>query len=163
MSNLIEQSITKIIEATVHDLGFEIVKISLSGVETKTLEILIDRLDNQKVSIEDCQLVSRNISALLDIEDIIPDKYYLHLSSAGAERPLTKIEDYNKFTGREVKVKLKERVNNCGHFKGKIVKTENNSVEIEVKEGNIWIPFNQIKNAHLVMTDKMFRELLNKK
>ena len=57
------------------------------------VEIFIERLDGEKIEVGDCQLVSRNISAILDVEDIISGKYFLEVSSAGLERPLVKFQD----------------------------------------------------------------------
>jgi ribosome maturation factor RimP len=91
-----EQRVTNLIESTVTTLGFDIVKVIIHGTSTKVVEILIERIDGEKVQVNDCQIVSRNISAVLDVEDIIPGKYFLEVSSAGVERPLVKITDFEK-------------------------------------------------------------------
>ena len=150
MIQTLEQKIASIIEDTIKDLGFELVKVAMQGSTAKVLEILIDRIDGGNISIGDCRLVIRNISALLDVEDVIKSKYILQVSSAGIERPLINFQDYDRFTGRDIKVKLKELLNNCGHYQGKIVKAENNIVVLQVKEGQISIPFSLIKSGHLI-------------
>lgn len=158
----IEQKITTIIQDTLMDLGFEVVKITLRGSSFKVVEILIDRLDAQKITVQDCRTASKNISALLDVEDIISDKYLLEVSSAGIERPLVKFEDYIRFCGSEVIIKLKESLNGQTRYQGKILKAEDNKIYIHVKGKDIIISFDLIKNASLVFTDKMFQELLKK-
>ncbi len=159
-----EQKITEIIKQTLEDLGFEIVKISIKNAKIKILEILIDRLDGEKVSVIDCKKVSRNISTLLDVEDIFEYEYNLEVSSAGIERPLTSLQNYARFIGSNVQIRLKELMNNCGHYRGVIVSCDDNIINLKLKNNeNLKIPFDLIKSGHLVMTDEMFRKLLNSK
>lgn len=162
MTETIEEKITAIIKATLDNLGFEIVRVRLQGANFKVLEILIDRLDEQKITLADCRLASLNISALLDVEDIIKDKYYLEVASAGIERPLVKIEDYIKFLGREVKVRLKKQLEGAGHYQGKIAKVEDNKVYLDIKGQILIINLELIKSSNLILTDEMFKKLLNK-
>lgn len=163
MHQSVERRVTTIIKDTVSTLGFDLVKVSLQGTSSNVLEILIDRLDNTKVSIADCKVVSKNISALLDVEDVISDKYYLHVASCGIERPLVKFEDYYRFLNCDIKVKLKEPVEGKAKYKGVILKAENNNIEIITEDKKIIsIAFGNIKGANLVLTDEMFRNLLNK-
>ncbi|MCC8369588.1 MAG: ribosome maturation factor RimP [Rickettsia endosymbiont of Oxypoda opaca] len=159
----IEQQITSLIEETLTIMGFELVVVRLRGLNYKILEILIDRLDGEKVTIEDCRRVSQNISAILDVEDIIDDAYNLEVSSSGAERPLVKFADYNRFSGREVNIKLKALLNGKTRYQGKIIKAEDDKVYVNLKGEELVIDFNLIKNASLVLTDEMFKELLGKK
>ncbi len=162
MNQTVEQKIADIIQSTINSLGFDLVKVSFLGKNSNMLEILIDRMDNQKVSIADCQTVSKNISVLLEGEDIIKSKYYLSVSSAGVERPLLTLKDYDKFIGKDVKIKLKELLNGCGHYQGKIIKTYDDNIYLQIKGETLSIPFNLIKNAHLVFTEEMFKKSLNK-
>jgi len=162
MYQTITKKVSDIIQGTLKELGFDLVNVTLQGQKSKVLEILIDRFDDTKITIEDCKIANRNISALLDVEDVIKDKYYLQVSSAGVERPLFKFEDYVKSIGKEVKLKLTELLNNRGHYQGKIIKAKDDIIELQLKEGNISISFNLIKKAHLVLTDEMFRKLLSR-
>ena len=158
-----EQRVTNLIESTVTTLGFDIVKVIIHGTSTKVVEILIERIDGEKVQVNDCQIVSRNISALLDVEDIIPGKYFLEVSSAGVERPLVKITDFDKFAGREVKIRLKAAFNGNLTYKGQLLGVEGEKVKLKSKNIEMFFDYSNIKNAKLVLTDDMFRELLNKK
>ncbi len=161
MQNILEEKIAEIIAPTVGDMGFELVIVRIRGTNFKTLEILIDKLNEEKLAISECQEVSRHISALLDIEDLIDGAYCLEVSSSGIERPLVKFENYIRFVGREVKIKLKELLNGESRYQGKIIKAEDNKVYLRVINTEISIDYNLIKNARLVLTDKMFKELLN--
>ncbi len=159
----IEQQIIDAVQDNLKDIGFDLVKVTLKGSTHKVLEILIDRLDGKKVTIIDCRNSSRIISALLDVEDIISDKYFLEVSSAGIERPLIKFEDYTRFLGREATIKLKELLNGQTRYQGKIVKAEDNKIHLNNHGEDIVFSFDMIKKASLVLTDEMFRNLMNKK
>ena len=158
-----EKKITNLIEDTINALGFDLVKVIVRGVATKTVEILIDSKEDRQIQVGDCQLVSKNISPILDVEDAIPGKYFLEISSAGVERPLTKIADYQKFVGREIKIRLKEALNNNLSFKGKLLQVENENIKIQSKNVELSFIFDNIKSGKLVMTDEMFKKALNKK
>jgi len=158
-----EQRVTSLIESTVNTLGFDVVKVIIHGTSTKIVEILIERIDGEKVQVNDCQVVSKNISAMLDVEDIIPGKYFLEVSSAGVERPLVKITDFDKFAGREIKIRLKAAFNGNLTYKGQLLGVEGEKVKLKSKNIEMFFDYSNIKNAKLVLTDDMFRALLNKK
>lgn len=158
-----EQRVTSLIESTVNTLGFDIVKVIIHGTSTKVVEILIERIDGEKVQVNDCQIVSKNISAMLDVEDIIPGKYFLEVSSAGVERPLVKITDFEKFAGREVKIRLKAAFNGNLTYKGQLLGVDGEEVKLKSKNIEMSFDYSNIKNAKLVLTEDMFRALLNKK
>ncbi len=158
-----EQRVANLIESTVNTLGFDIVKVIIHGTSTKIVEILIERSDGEKVQVNDCQVVSKNVSAMLDVEDIISGKYFLEVSSAGVERPLVKITDFDKFAGREVKIRLKAAFNGNLTYKGQLLGTDGEKVKLKSKNIEMSFDYSNIKNAKLVLTDDMFRALLNKK
>ncbi|WP_347938876.1 ribosome maturation factor RimP [Rickettsia oklahomensis] len=156
----IEQQITNVIEESLMNMGFELVLVKFKGVNSKVVEILIDSLNGEKVSVEDCTKVSRTISAILDVENLIEDAYSLEVVSSGLERPLVKFENYNRFLGREVKIKLKESLNDKICYQGKIIKAENNKIYLKCEEQEVLIDYNLIKNANLVLTEEVFQKLL---
>lgn len=158
-----EQRITSLIESTVNTLGFDVVKVIIRGASTRIVEILIERIDGEKVQVNNCQVVSKNISAMLDVEDIILGKYFLEVSSAGVERPLVKITDFDKFAGREIKIRLKAAFNGNLTYKGQLLGVEGEKVKLKSKNIEMFFDYSNIKNAKLVLTDDMFRALLNKK
>lgn len=157
---VIEQQITSVIEDTLNDMGFELVLVSVKAINSKIVEILIDKIDGRKVTVDDCAKASNAISVLLDVEDLIADAYYLEVSSSGLERPLVKFEDYNRFSGREAKIKLKELLNNKARYQGKIIKAENNKVYLKCDKQEVIIDYGLIENANLVLTEEIFKKLL---
>lgn len=155
----LEQRISNLIEPKVEEMGFEIVKLSFCGGDRKILQILIDRLDNKYVTARDCQLLSREISVLLDVENVITDKYLLEVSSAGLERPLVKLKDYKRFIDRKIKIQLNKPIeeNNITKYKGQIIKVEDDIICIKHDGGYVKVKLADIKKARLVLTDKMFK------
>ena len=155
-----EEKIAALIETAINDLGLDLVKLTFQGGSRKILEVHIDRKDGNKVQVKDCRDVSRNISAILDVEDIIKDKYFLEVSSAGVERPLVKLEDFERFTGKEIKLKLKEPHNGKISFKGKLIEVKGRDIVIKSKNVQLVFAYDNIKGANLVLTDEIFRQLL---
>jgi ribosome maturation factor RimP len=93
------------------------------------LRIQIDRPGSgataeESVSVEDCARVSRDLSAVLDVEDVIPAAYTLEVSSPGLDRPLRSPAEYNRFTGRRAKLVVREAIDGQMFFKGRLAGTE---------------------------------------
>jgi ribosome maturation factor RimP len=82
------------------------------------------------VSVEECATVSRDLSAILDVEDVVPTAYILEVSSPGLDRPLRGATDYRRFTGRRVKLVMREKVDGQSFFKGRIEGVDDRDVII---------------------------------
>jgi ribosome maturation factor RimP len=87
------------------------------------------------VSVEDCAHVSRDLSALLDVDDVVPTAYTLEVSSPGLDRPLRKADDYRRFAGRRAKVVMREKVDGQGFFKGTLAGMDGQDVLIDGDDG----------------------------
>lgn len=153
--NKLEEQLSPIIE----NLGFEVVRIMTIGVKNPTLQIMIERKDRENLVVDDCALVSRAVSDLLDELDPIEGEYSLEVSSPGLDRPLTKFENFQRFTGYEAKIETKVEVDGRKRFKGIIAKTEDSEkiyIEMEGKEYEIL--FDDISKAKLVLNDALLAE-----
>jgi ribosome maturation factor RimP len=89
------------------------------------LRVQIDRpgpaaTAEESVSVDDCARISRDLSAILDVEDVVPDAYTLEISSPGLDRPLRNADDYRRFSGRRAKVVMREAVDGQKYFKGRL-------------------------------------------
>ena len=155
-----EEKIRLLVEPVIDSLGLELVKVNFQGGSRKVLEILIDRKDGNKVQIKDCREVSKNVSAILDVEDIIKDKYFLEVASAGIERLLVKLQDFERFLGREIRLKLKEPHNGKISFKGRLIEVKGKEITIKSKNVQLVFAYDNIKGANLVLTDEEFKQLL---
>ena len=102
------------------------------------------------VSVDDCARVSRDLSAVLDVEEIVPTAYTLEVSSPGLDRPLRHAEDYRRFTGRRAKLVMRDAVDGQKFFKGTIAGVEDNDVLIDEIEGRRHrVPIGVITRANL--------------
>lgn len=90
----LQARIAEIIEPTLTDMGFELVRVQLQGSQKQTLQIMADRADERPITVEDCETISRAVSAILDVEDPIGSAYVLEVSSPGIDRPLTRPEGF---------------------------------------------------------------------
>jgi ribosome maturation factor RimP len=102
------------------------------------------------VSVDDCARVSRDLSAMLDVDDFMPDAYTLEVSSPGLDRPLRHADDYRRFAGRRAKIVMREAVDGQMFFKGTLGGVEDNAVLIEGGDGKRHrVPFGVIRRANL--------------
>jgi ribosome maturation factor RimP len=74
----------------------------------------------ESVSVEDCARVSRDLSAILDVEDVVPSAYVLEVSSPGLDRPLRHADDYRRFSGRRAKLVMREAIDGQKFFRGRL-------------------------------------------
>lgn len=161
----LEGRITKIITPSLNELGYDVVKVIMIGDDNrKILQIMIERLDGINIGIDDCEKSSRQISAILDVEEPDLGKYNLEVSSPGIDRPLTRLKDFEKYKGYEAKLEVIDKINEKRKFRGRLAGTsgdtvilDTNIVSIEEPEKTqiIEIEFNNIKNAKLILNDEL--------
>ena len=119
------------------------------------LRVLIDRPGaaasaNESVSVKDCANVSRDLSAVLDVEDIVPTAYTLEVSSPGLDRPLRHADDYRRFSGRRAKIVMREAVDGQTFFKGRLAGVDGPLVLIDGDDGRRHqVPIGVITRANL--------------
>ena len=146
----LEQKIEKIIEPVVRDLGFEIVRVQLSGKQNPTLQIMAEPILGKVMTVEDCAMISRAVTAILDVDDPIQGNYTLEVSSPGIDRPLIKLQDFERFTGSEARIETLELIDGRKRFRGRLSVIQTGSVTIS-KDGMDWtIPFPSIRRAKLL-------------
>ncbi len=144
MANLEER-----LEPAVVGLGYELLCVELQGTgNDAVLRIYIDAPAG--IGIKDCEAVSRELSALLDVDDPIDTAYRLEVSSPGFDRPLVKPEHFQAYLGREAKVKLRSPVQGQRNFKGCIAACDDNRLNLEVDDECFEFPLADIERARLV-------------
>ena len=158
--------IAAIIEPALEDRGFRLVRVAISGREGKTVQVMAER-SNGTMTIEDCEAVSREISALLDVHDPIAGAYRLEVSSPGIDRPLVRPSDFEDWAGHEAKIELAEPIDGRKRFRGKLEGFEGGEVRVEVDLGDagrqvIGLPVGLVAEAKLVLTDELIREALRR-
>lgn len=157
----VEKTIADLIGPAVAGAGFELVRVKLMGGESRTLQIMAERPD-KTMSAEDCAVLSRLLSPLLDEADPIAGAYSLEVSSPGIDRPLTRLKDFEDWQGYEAKIELDRMIEGRKRFRGVLAGVEEGDVclDIEGEEETALIPFEWIAAARLVLTDELIRESL---
>lgn len=148
------EDIAALLEPEVESLGFELtdIEVSLSS-GGGVLRLFIDKPDSSPengVTLDDCEKVSRQVSAVLDVEDPIPGEYTLEVSSPGMNRRLVKAAHFERFAGSRVKLKLKRLVDGRRNLKGRLAGYEAPNVLVEEGRETIAVPLEEIDTARLV-------------
>lgn len=148
------EPIREIVAPTVEALGFELVRVTFGGGKTPVLQIMAERPDGT-MSVDDCAMISREISALLDVEDPIPGEYNLEVSSPGIDRPLTRRKDYETWAGFEAKVELDASETGQRRFKGRLRGVDRDDVLIDADGQTHHLPLARVAKAKLILTDDL--------
>lgn len=148
MSQVIDK-LYELLEPTINELGFELWGIEYfpSG-KYATLRIYID--SEQGIQLDDCEKVTREVSALLDVEDPIRSQYTLEVSSPGLDRVLFKAEQFSFYVGEMLQFQLLSAVNGQKKFKGILKSVDEDGVEVEVDNQLLTVPFAVIGKARIV-------------
>jgi ribosome maturation factor RimP len=150
--------VAALVEPVLESMGFRLVRVKLTGT---TLQIMAERPDGT-FSIDDCEQVSRAISPMLDVADIVSTRHQLEVSSPGIDRPLVRREDFERWEGHEARIEMAVAVAGRKRFKGHLEGVTDGEVRlfIENPEGGkepllIGVPFADIGDAKLVLTDEL--------
>ena len=113
-------------------LGYNIVDCEYVNDHGRwVLRFYIEKPDGT-ASLQDCEKVSRSIEGVLDVENVIPARYVLEVSSPGLDRPLKKEEDFRKFAGRKIRLKTKEPIDGCGNYYGELLGIEGSDIFVSI-------------------------------
>ncbi len=145
----LEEKLQELLQGSVEDLGCE-----LWGIECQrsgrflTVRLYIDKEGG--VTVDDCADVSRQVGAVLDVEDPIADKYNLEVSSPGLDRPLFTLAQYQRFIGQDIAMQLRIPVGDRRKWQGKLEKIENDTLTLNV-EGQLHVfVFGNIQKANIM-------------
>ncbi len=139
----------RLLEPSIEQLGYELSDIEVKlGGKDGVLRIFIDRPEG--IGLEDCEAVSRQVSTLLDVEDPLPGQYVLEVSSPGLDRKLTKFEHFQRYTGEDVRIKLRLPIAGRRNFRGALCAAHKEMIEIEVDGERHSLPLAAIESARLV-------------
>jgi len=160
------EALWKLAEPYVGDAGFDLVEVQ-SGREVGgwIVRLFIDRAASEStdqaspgVSLEDCERVSRDVSAALDVADLVPHAFALEVSSPGLDRPLRREADFARFAGSIVKIRMQDGVSGRRNFSGVLQGVRNGTVAIDCDGQIHHLPIPDIGKANLVPDwDKEFK------
>ena len=147
-----------LIEPVLADMDFRLVRVKLTG---SALQIMAERPDG-RFTIEDCEKVSRAISPLLDVADVVAGRYHLEVSSPGIDRPLVRPEDFERWAGHEAKIEMAVPQAGRKRFRGLLEGYTDGEVRLYIDNPAggaekllVGVPFADIADAKLVLTDQL--------
>lgn len=154
----LENKIAELAAPVAEDLGFSIVCVNITGEGgARTVQVMAEDPQTGNLGVDDCARLSRSISALLDVEDPVNGPYRLEVSSPGIDRPLIKIEDFERFTGLEAKLEtFMPTSEGQKKFRGRLQGIKDgNVILLNTDQGEAEIAFDALAKAKLVLTDEL--------
>jgi ribosome maturation factor RimP len=155
-STTLEGKLAAIIQPRLELMGFDLVRVAVLGRERPTVQVMADRADGSQITVEDCQQISHDISAAIDVDDPIPGAWTLEVSSAGIDRPLTRIKDWNRFAGHLARVETFFPQNGRKRFAGVVLGADEEGARLRL-DGDVEVVIRHpdIRRAKLVLTDAL--------
>ena len=139
----------KLLEPSIERLGYELSDLEVRlGGKSGVIRLFIDHPNG--IGVDDCEKVSSAVSALLDVEDPIPDHYDLEVSSPGWNRKLRKIEHFQRFAGETVKVEMRFPIEGRKRFRGTLLSSDDANIVVDVDGESHTLPMATIDTARLV-------------
>jgi len=158
---LLEDRLVALIEPVANAAGFELVRVRVTGGQTKTLQVMAERPD-RTMSAGDCAKLSRALSPALEEADLIDGAYTLEVSSPGIDRPLVRLKDFHDWQSWPAKLELNRLVEGRKRFKGVVAGVDDGKVafDIEGEEDTALFPLEWIASAQLVLTDELIKQTM---
>ncbi|ESR25871.1 ribosome maturation factor RimP [Lutibaculum baratangense] len=155
--------VAAIAEPVAEDLGFRLVRVTISGREGCTVQIMAERPDGT-FTVDDCEKLSRALSPALDVEDPVKGAYNLEVSSPGIDRPLVRASDFERWAGHEAKVEMAVAVEGRKRFRGHVRGIEGGAVALILPSGSeppvAILLIEDMSEARLVLTDALVEDSL---
>jgi ribosome maturation factor RimP len=159
--------VAHVAEPVIEQLGYRLVRAKVSAADGCTVQIMAERPDGS-MTVEDCETVSRTLSPVLEVADLIDRAYRLEVSSPGIDRPLVRKSDFDRYAGHLVRIEMEVPVNGRKRFRGELAGTEGDAARLrrddagEGEEADVLLPINEMGDAKLVLTDDLVREALRR-
>ncbi len=150
-----EIRVETLVGPTLRAMGYGVVRVRLTGNKRRTLQIMIERTGEDKITVEDCAVASQAISVLLDVEEPVHGPYQLEVSSPGIDRPLVKLADFERFAGFDARIETREPVDGRKRFRGRLLGVSDTAVQLDIETGSVAIALDDIVAAQLVLTDEL--------
>jgi ribosome maturation factor RimP len=150
MATTVREQVLSLVEPTIERLGFELVDVEFVPGRNAVLRFFIDRTDRPEgVDVDDCAAVSHEVSAVLDVEDPVPQAYSLEVSSPGFDRVLRKRAHFERFVGERVWIELLAPREGRKRYTGKLLAADATEIAIEVDRQTVTIAYADIAKARL--------------
>ena len=153
----IETRIGDILSHTLKLMGYDLVRVQISGSQQKTMQIMVERRDRAGMTVDDCADISREVSVILDVESPLKDAYDLEVSSPGIDRPLVRPVDFERYAGFDAKIEMEAAIDGRKKFKGQLLGIEQGLVKIRFNEETHELPVSDIRRAKLLLTEELLK------
>jgi len=159
--------IAAIAAPVLENLGYRLVRVRVSGMAGCTVQIMAERPDGT-MTIEDCEVASRALSPVLDVEDPIDRAYRLEISSPGIDRPLVRRSDFVRYAGHVVKVEMAMPIDGRRRFRGVLLGVEGDAARVRRddvaagEDADVLLAIDDMAEARLVLTDALVAESLRR-
>ncbi|MEE9315362.1 MAG: ribosome maturation factor RimP [Rhizobiaceae bacterium] len=159
--------VAAVVAPVIEDLGFRLVRARMVDHNGLTMQIMAERPDGT-MSVGDCELISKALSPVLDVEDPVAQAYQLELSSPGIDRPLVRRSDFDTWAGHVAKIETAFLIEGRKRFRGHLVEVDGTDVVIKRDNASkgedkvVRVPLDAIASANLVLTDELIREALKR-
>jgi ribosome maturation factor RimP len=159
--------VAAIVEPALEGLGFQLVRVRVSGLDGCTVQIMAERPDGN-MTIDDCENVSRALSPVLDVADPIDRAYRLEISSPGLDRPLVRRSDFERYAGNVVKIEMAVAAAGRKRFRGQLLGVEGDAARVHRDDApagesaDVMLPIEDMAEARLVLTDTLIAQSLRR-
>jgi ribosome maturation factor RimP len=157
--------IAALAEPVIENLGFRLVRVKVSAANGCTVQVMADRASGD-ITIEDCELVTRNLSPVLDVADPVRGAYVLEVSSPGIDRPLVRLSDFSRWNGQEARVDMETPVAGRKRFRGRIAGADAEAIVLDCDGADgavpVTLPLREMAEARLVLTDALIDAALGR-
>jgi ribosome maturation factor RimP len=159
--------VAALIEPTLGDLGYRLVRVRVTPQNGCTVQIMAERPDGT-MTVEDCEAASKAVSPVLDVDDPVGRAYHLELSSPGIDRPLARREDFTRWAGHVAKIEMDEPIHGRKRFRGVLLGIEDGQARLQrddARDGEdreVLLPVDGMAEARLVLTDALIDEALRR-
>jgi len=144
------EKVNTLINPVIESMGFDLIETEYLNENSRWILRLYIDVDSRGITLDDCKSVSRSVSAILDVEDVVPGKYNLEVSSPGSPRPVRRPEDFQKFSGSMVKIRTHNKVDERRNFKGVLQGFDEGFVKVNVEDREFKIPIEEILKARII-------------
>jgi len=152
----LEDRLAAIVSPSLDAMGYELVRVVVLGRDRPTVQVMADRADGSQITVADCEAISRQLGAVLDVEDPIPGAWSLEVSSAGIDRPLTRAKDWNRFAGHLARAETAVPIGGRRRFAGVALGADDAGARLRLEDGSeVTLPLTAIRRAKLVLTDAL--------
>ncbi len=152
----LEGRIAASVAPTLSDMGYELVRVAVLGRDRPTVQIMADRADGTQISVQDCEAITHAVGAVLDVDDPIPGAWTLEVSSAGIDRPLTRVKDWNRFAGHIARAETAVPLDGRKRFSGVVLGADETTARMRLDDGTeVALPLAELRRARLVLTDAL--------